>query len=255
MAKKSQAQSSRMLKYKTILTNVRASDMLDPLAQFGYDTAVIDEGDALYTTAADAIKVQKQAISDRLKSTRALNILEKAIQGTYMTQVKMARRALSDAENHIKDLGIIGERERILAKWTDEASVFYNTALASPDILASLSRFNIDETALQTGLDDISGLLELNSQQEDKKGIAQQKTEAKKAAVKALEKWIADLLIVCRIAYIEDPQKMERLTITVYSEGYKKKKDEPDPGTEPPTEPTDPGAGTEPTGGETPAAP
>lgn len=258
MAKTSYKQSSIMLKYQTILDNIRKTDMLDPLLERGFDSTTIDEGDALLSAGKSAIEAQKQAHSEKIKTTRALSILERAVKGTFADHVRMARRALSDAENHIKDLGISGKMGRSLADWTETAKAFYSTALATPEILAKLARFNITDTVLQQGLDDIAGLLTVNSDQEDKKGIAQQKTELKKKAIEAIEKWIGDLLTVCRIAYKDDPQKLERLTITVYSEGYKPKKPGFDPGTTP-TEPTDPTDPTDPSdpadpgqGGETP---
>jgi hypothetical protein len=256
MAKNQYSQAAKMLRVRTILDNIRKPDMLDPLLPHGYDSTTIDEGDGLYTTADTKIKEQRQAISDKVKATRALNILEKAVKGTFTQHVTMARRALSSQEDHIKDLGIYGSLERSMAKWTDEAITFYSTAMANPDILLRLARFNIIETVLQQGLDDINGLITLNSEQEEKKGKAQSATEDKKKAIAALEKWIGDLLMVCRIAYIDDPQKLERLTIIVYSDGYKKKSSGTDPGTDPGTNPTDPtdlggtdpGTGTDPAG-------
>lgn len=255
MAKTSYKQSSVMLRFKTILDNIRKPDMLNPLADHGYNAEKIDEGDALFAAGNTAIDNQKKARSEKVKATRALSILEKAVRGTFADHVKMARRALSDAANHINDLGISGQMGRSLADWTDTAKAFYTTALATPDILAKLARFNITETVLQQGLSDIAGLLDVNSDQEEKKGIAQQFTELKKKAIAELTKWIGDLLAACRIAYKDDLQQLERLTITVYSEGYKPKKPDTEPDTDPteptdptdPIDPTDPGQGGEPT--------
>jgi hypothetical protein len=51
-------------------------------------------------------------------------------------------------------------------------------------------------------------------------------TKVKEDKIKELDKWVSEFRSVCRVAFYEDPQQLEKLGITVYSSGRKKKRKE-----------------------------
>lgn len=243
MAKKNKSIDAGMLDDFILLKNILADDLKAKLTGFGYDDTRFAEGQTIFNAAEIALQTKKDAYGDKLQATRALYLRAKQVKKIFTNHVKIARRALADKENHIADLGITGKMSYRFANWTQKAIDFYNKALATPGILMELAVFGVTELKLQDGLTMLAEVKDLKAAQKDAIGIAQAATIDKNSALDALAKWTGDLVEICRIAFEDNLQLMERLNVLVYSPGYRKKTNDsetPEPPADPGTDPQEP---------------
>jgi hypothetical protein len=224
MSNRKQTIASRMTEAFVLLTNIMDESVKASLLEYGYDDQRLAEGKALYDEAQSLIEEKKQKYGQQFKATRLLYSNLKAAIDYFSEIVTLARKALDGKDDHIKDLGINKTRDRSYEGYQQESSVFYNTALANPDIMAAFNSYGITTEKLQTGLALGEALESLYADQKKKIGAAQLATVAQDYALKKLTKWCATIIQVLRIIYKADPQTLEKFGKLVYSEGYSPKK-------------------------------
>jgi hypothetical protein len=246
MGKTKKSIRKKMIQAKVLLDNVQEPEFKAALLEFGYTDEKLAAGQTLYDETKVLIKNQKQAYAAQYKASRALNKKAGVAQQYFSKQVKIARLALDTDEESIKDLGISGSRAETYDGWTGEANTFYSTALASPEILAVLLLSNVTPEILTAGLQMVEDLEPLYTAQKNKIGLAQVATENRDKKMDDLFKWVSKIIQYARIAFVDDPQQLERFMVTVYSKGYSPKgattDEEPvnpsvDPPVDPPTTP------------------
>jgi hypothetical protein len=112
-------------------------------------------------------------------------------------------------------LQLVGARKQSIRGWLDQATTFYDNALANEDIQADLARFNITPEVLAEGQAAVEAVARANSQQEQEKGDAQAATAVRDDAVEALDEWMSEFRVAARIALEDEPQQLEKLGIRV----------------------------------------
>ena len=114
-------------------------------------------------------------------------------------------------------LALNGRRKESFSGWLEQANLFYDNALANPDILNGLAKFGITEEKLQAGKTQVEELAALNAAQEKEKGEAQQATKTRDEALDALDDWLEDFLAIAEVALADKPQFLEALGVRVRS--------------------------------------
>lgn len=196
------------------LTNALLPDLQPSLLPFGYGPTRIAEGEALRVSAEELHDEARQARTDARNATDRQNAARKAAGRVYMRHVKLARIVLTDP-SVARRLGLDAPRERALLPWLDQAHGFYTRALAHPEAAAKLAAAGADADALQAGLDGIEAVQEARDERQTLAARSVSMTATRNAALKALDAWMADFFAIARLAFEEDPQRLESLGVVV----------------------------------------
>ena len=208
----------RLSRANTMLTNVQSDPMLsDALAAYGYDETVLQEGQALLDRAQTAQQAMLAEYGRQYDATDAVRSAYEAANTVYMRHVKIARVALKNRRGAAAALQLLGDRKASIRGWLEQATTFYDNALANETVQAALARFNITPEVLAEAQADVQAVADANSAQEQEKGDAQDATQARDAAVDALDDWMADFRVIARVALEERPQQLEKLSISMPS--------------------------------------
>jgi hypothetical protein len=182
------------------------------LAGFGYDAARIAEGQALYDAAQAAQVAQKQEYGEQYAASQAFESAWKTANQTYMQLVKVARVAFSSDPNAFTALGIAGRRKPTYPGWLEQAQQFYLAALANADFQTGLARFGVSPQKLQDGKALVDAVVAAKQAQGTETAEAQAATQARDAALEALDAWMSDFIAIAKIA-LEGTQLSEALGI------------------------------------------
>lgn len=193
------------------------ADIQGYLAEYGYDLTRLQAGQALYQAALAAHHRQKLQYGNQHAATVEVNRLWRAAHADYTRYVKVARVALQDDHSAATQLALRGRRKRPLSSWLLQAQQFYENALTDQAILAQLAGFGITRDKLEAGLAQVEAVEAANLLQENARGEAQDATQVRDAALKALEAWLNDFMAIARVALEPRPQLLEALGIVVPS--------------------------------------
>jgi len=182
------------------------------LAVFGYDTARIAEGQALYDAAQAAQVAQKQEYGEQYAASQAFESAWNTARQAYMQLVKIARVAFSSDPNASTALGIAGRRKPTYPGWLEQAQQFYLAALANADFQSGLARFGVTLQKLQDGKALVDAVVSAKQAQGTETAEAQAATQARDAALEALDAWMSDFIAIAKIA-LEGTQLSEALGI------------------------------------------
>jgi len=192
-------------------------DILSAVKDFGYSSAKIQQGKALYNTAAAAQLAQTTEAGEQASATATLNDTWETARKSYMRFVKVARVALKNDVGASVQLDLKGDRKRSLSGWLAQANQFYNNALSNKSALSALKEFGITEQKLKAGLNELKAVEAANLEQEKEKGEAQAATKKRDAAIDELQAWMSDYLAIAKIALEDNPQLLEGLGVLARS--------------------------------------
>ena len=209
-----QTNDSKLLFAQNAIANALAiKEVSTLLAQFGYTSTRIKEGEALYETAKELQAKQIKEYGEQYEATNILQLARAMANKTYIVHVKIARIALRNNPETNASLQLMGSRKNSLSGWLKQANAFYTNALNTPKVLASLAKFNINKKQLEEGKALVSKLESSFNAQLKEKGEAQVATKERDAAMDELQDWMSDFVAIARIALASEPQLLEMLGI------------------------------------------
>ena len=215
---KKQTIAEKMNSTRVLITNLSADENLKlGVLEFGFDEESFTFGQNKYSEGILKIQAKDELYGEFYKVTERIN--EKAVEvfTIYTEDLTLARRALKGLPDLLDKLGMKTKSARTFAQRIKDARHFYMTAIADPEILEKFTKFNLTLEKLQNRLTLLEELEALDALQEDLRGKAQIATEERNRVLKELFDWAADLIAVCRIAFKDEPQTLERLGIRVPS--------------------------------------
>ncbi len=214
MAKPKHSIQDRLLAAQVAIHNALDDESLQGyLADFGYTQAKLEAGKALYETALAAQQTQQSEYGDQYDATDNVNRLWEEANKVYMRYVKVARIALRDWRGALSKLDLHGQRKRAIAGWIIQARQFYGSLLADADMMASMAEFGTTQAKLEAGKAQVDGVEEAHRIQGKERGEAQIATQARDAAMDALDQWVSDFIAIARLALEDEPQALEKLGI------------------------------------------
>ncbi len=187
------------------------------LTEYGYDDARLAEGKALLDATNQLQQAQQKEYGDQFAATNAFNTIWDSANKDYMRFVKISRVALKKEFAIYQKLGLNGMRKESFSGWIAQAKQFYLNALSDTTVLNKLLTFGITEAKLETGKALVEETETKNATQEKEKGEAQQSTIERDSSADQLFEWLADFIVIARIALEEKPQLLEKLGIVVES--------------------------------------
>ena len=187
----------------------------DALLPFGYTEAKFQEGQALYRSAQELYTQQISQQGVKAAAHQAFREAYARMNERYAAHVQIARIAFKTHIDAYQALGLRGERKAAQAARLSQAHTFYTNALSDAGFQRVLAAFGVDSTQLSAGLSAIGTANETLAAYKKASGAAQEATKNKNAAVNALRVWVNDLIALAKIAFADDPQRMEALGVVM----------------------------------------
>lgn len=190
----------RLLTAQMALDEVLADAALQAaLAPRGYDQARLLEGRALRDTAQALAQQQRARTGDQRRAKAVKEATKSQAHAFFKSQVDLARTALRDDPGAAEALDL-GVRKRSSAGWLAQAQQFYANALNDPAILGKLATFGITREELEQGQSQVEAVVAGAVTHQQRKGVKQETTRARDAALAALDRWMQDFNAVVRVA-------------------------------------------------------
>jgi hypothetical protein len=177
------------------------------VAGFGYTTAKLNKGKALYTTALEAVNAAKGGRGGQKGATAALKAAKKDARDAYQALAQVARAGLSPAD--LETLGLTEKEPRGTAGFIKAGYTLFDNALTIP----ALAEFGYDADRLAAERGKIEAYDQANQTQEAAKGTKQQATADKDAALAEMNVWVAQYLKIAKVALRGKPQLLEKIGI------------------------------------------
>jgi predicted pyridoxine 5'-phosphate oxidase superfamily flavin-nucleotide-binding protein len=188
-----------------------ANSLADPeikaaVAQFGFTTARLDKGQALYDAALAAVNAQKLGRGAQKDTTARVKAAQTDARDAYQALAKVARATLSKEDQ--ARLGL-GKAPRDTAGFIQAGYTLFDNAGA----VAALTDFGYDAEKLAAERAKIEAFDQANQAQEMAKGAAQQATQDQDTALAAMTKWLAQYLKIVRVALRDRRQLLEKIGV------------------------------------------
>lgn len=184
------------------------ADIKAAVAQYGYTTAKLNHGKALYEAALAAVNASKLGRGEQRTATADLKVKQKEAQDAYQAAAQVARAALPPES--LASLGLAGKSPRTMAGLvTAGYTLFDNAALSG-----LLAEFGYDEARLAAERAKIEAYDSANQAQEAAKGAAQQLTVDQDAALAKMNDWLAQYLKIAKVALRSKKQLLEKIGVT-----------------------------------------
>lgn len=197
---------------ETTFTNVAQDpDLAGPLAEFGYDTDRMQEGETLFQEARDAFQEQVRQYGEQYDATERVQRAYESAQEEYRAFVRVARVALRDRDGLGAVLDLSGTRNRSLSGGLEQMRLFYQNALGDDQILDALALFNVTPEKLEEAQRRLDTVATLRAEQSSESGEAQDATKIRDAAMQELDAWMRDFQDIARVAFTDRPQFLEKM--------------------------------------------
>lgn len=183
------------------------------IASYNYDAVRVSEGLALYYQADMLTRAQQASYSVQYSTLSAFYALEKEYSVTFAKHFALAELAFKKDTGQYNMLGIKGSIKKSYAARIAQAKSFYHNALSHPEVVAALAVFGVTQLELENGNFLIAKLENAFVAKESAKTEAQVATKARNEAFKNLQDWMFDFLGVCRCAFRQKPELMEKVGI------------------------------------------
>lgn len=209
-AKKSIAQ--RLLDAELAIDNTLSNqDILTAVTPYGYDEAALEAARDLQREAMALHEQQQQEYGEQYEATAVLREAWDTAADAYGAALKIARIAFRGNETAHKALGLGGSRKQSLSGWLDQARLFYNNMLRTPEFIAAMTPYTYNETKLEAEAALVEAVANANEAQEKERGEAQQATKVRDAKMDELDQWLADYKAIAEVALAVSPQSLEQL--------------------------------------------
>lgn len=204
--------------YRVTFENAASQTQISTtLAEYGYDSATMATGKALYEETRQAFDSNKKETD---KSKAAYDIFDskrKELANIYSFHRKKAKVVFRKDPVTADKLEITGTMPQAYIKWLETVKKFYSLALADSDIQTKLSRLKITLEALTAANALIPEIETTRAAYLKEKGESQDATAIKDAAFAKLDDWMSEFYSVARIAMEDNPQLLEALGLIIKS--------------------------------------
>lgn len=216
--RKKQTEQQRIQNYGVLFKNAKFESVLaGELAEYGYDAATIEQGEALYNTLIEKYNTNK---TESAQETTAYAVFDTALENTqaiYSTDRKKAKIVFKDQPDVIKNLQLKGIAPVSNAALIDTMRLFYETLNNYPELQTPLQRLKITTQHVTNQLANVTQTQQAYADYIREKGESQQATQNKNKAFDAVTKWVNEFYAVAKIALEDQPQLLESVAKLVRS--------------------------------------
>ena len=179
------------------------------LNSYGYDVAAMTAARALYEQAEALTALQQKEYGEQHAATEVVEKAWEVAKAPYIRSLELARIAFRKDRLAQTTLALGGIRKQSLTGWLKQAEQFYRNILATPELVAGLTKYSYTTAMLEAEYELVLALREANLVQERERGQAHKATETRDEVLDELDEWLSDFRDVARIAFANDLQKLE----------------------------------------------
>jgi hypothetical protein len=210
---------------KMAITNAMEDDELKALLlEYNYDDAKLNEGLELYNRADQLYNKQKKEYGELYAAKESFYKTYKNAHSKYIEHITLTRMAFKDTPKKLVEMSLHERRQKRLGLWLKQSRLFYDAAISDAVVLEKLSKYGVTKEKLEAGKQLLVDVETENRIAIKEAGEAQQATAERDSALEDLDEWISEFYQICKFAFAEKPQLLEKLGITAYSEGYKRRR-------------------------------
>jgi hypothetical protein len=181
------------------------------VAEYGYDAARLAQGRRLWAEVDALAKKQTADYAGRHGATQDFGKAWEVANAAYMKTLKVARVVFGDDARAISALKLYGPRKLSLAGWLAQATTLYANLASDTRLVEGLRRFGYSPEKLAAESALVEKVRLVSQTQTQGNGAAQSATAARDGKLRDLDAWVSDFRTICRVAFYENPQELEKL--------------------------------------------
>lgn len=173
------------------------------MEQFGYDTAEINIGKALFDSARAAFDHHEQHKNLMKRKYQQFLEVKSQLQILYGVHRKKAKLIFKNNPMVQPQLLLTGNLPRNYIPWLETVRTFYKVLSENPELANSLLRLKVTPEEIQEGHTLLATLEEHRSAYYQATAETQLSTHTKEQALNALHQWISTLHATVKIAFMD----------------------------------------------------
>ena len=181
------------------------------LSPYGFTPKRMQEGKVLWKRVQQTEKTQRQHYTSSRQVAEQIKQDTEAARDLFREHVAVARTAYRKEPLVIQDLGVQRMVNTKLG-WIAQAKKFYEQA---PQYADRLRQYGAPAESLQQNHAAIDALVALRAQRFLNKGDAEDSTQEKAQSLRELRAWYGEFRKIARIAFQDNPQRLETYGIVV----------------------------------------
>ncbi|MCP4598862.1 hypothetical protein [Neptuniibacter sp.] len=185
--------------------------ILAALEVYGYDDAVLQQGQDLLDAAFALSSAQRQEYAEQYGATAALNEGHAEADRLYSAHRQIAAIVFKNDITRLGTFELNQAKKQSFSGRLTQARYFYTKLLADDDAITAMGRFRITREQLEKGQSLTDETMALNKTQQKEKSEAQKATKDRDAALDELHEWMSEFKAIATIALADDPQLLEAL--------------------------------------------
>ena len=207
--------ASQLAKANELVNNsLSNADVSTLVAQRGYTTTVLAEGQRHYNLAVLAVNAQAAAAGSYTLATRQATATEKQAQASFQRLVQTVRAVFPPNSAERKTLDVAGPMLKENDAFIGKAITLFGNAHDVVAIALVLARYGYDEATLRSEQMQITAFQEALLAQTQARSAAKRATRAQNEALGALQAWVAQYTKIARIALRGQPELLAALGIS-----------------------------------------
>jgi len=216
MANLKQSEAATLERYRVALENVEAqTEIATIMAEFGYDSALIEEGKNLFNKTRQAYDLNTQEDDETSEAYSIFSEKREQLAERYSLHRKKAKVIFKNDQQVLERLALTGSLPGAYVSWLETVKKFYKEVLKHEDLQTKLSRLKITAEELNATNTLIGELEAARADYLREKGESQDATTAKDTAFTELDDWMREFYAVARIALEDNIQLLEALGVIV----------------------------------------
>lgn len=184
------------------------------LNRVSYDRKTLLGGRALNERVRLTQSTKIDQYGSQVSATDTLKSNLKETWNIYGEHIVLARLAFKGNRGMDKTLELSGGRKRATNAWLAQAKNFYERI---DELAGPMAKYGVTKENLQQTKAMVEAIVTRRQQQQQRKGEAQNATEQRNAARRAMDTWMKDFRAAARVAMKDQPQLLESLGMLVRS--------------------------------------
>jgi len=213
MAKKKYLTETEMLEqFRNSFENAKKqTEIATIMADFGYESEVIAEGELLLKTARTAYDANQKEGDETSKAYKDYAKVKEKLEKIYLLDRKKAKVIFKNDPYAYDELELHGIVPNAHINFIELTRKFYNGLLNNSELQAKVARLKLTQEGITKALELIEQVNLLRSEFLKELGESQLSRKTKDEALAAIELWMRDFYAVAKIALDDKVKLMKAL--------------------------------------------
>ena len=204
--------------YGVLFKNAKFESVLaGELAEYGYNAATIEQGEALYNTLLQMYNTNKAESAEETSAYAVFSQTLETTQAVYKTDRKKAKIVFKNQPDVLKNLQLNKSLIERNATMIDAMRLFYEMLQNNAEWVNALQRLKITTDHVNQQLANVTNVQTVYATYVQEKGESQQATQDKNKAFDEVNKWVSEFYSVAKIALEDQSQLLESIAKWVRS--------------------------------------